>query len=366
MLIYARRGGTVTPTPTFTVSANDNTVSIEQGGTVTITYTITRLYGFSETIVPTATGLPTGVTVQSWSDSSLSGGDTTTVLTLTAAGDAGEVTNDTFTATFTATSVTQTDNGTVTVTEAAGGDGPWFEDNFDNGSRNNAAGLTWGSGTEVTVSTAESYSGSHALRFFYGGTASGFDSWAEQRFDQGRFTPRFAIEYRLHVPSNFAHRNDGGPTNNKFMSLWGETYEGTDEGRFKMTISFARSGSTSRLQVHASSSSSTTMAEISESEDFVIPLIGGSGGCTIGDWSLVRIDIKCASNRSTNDGHVKIWINGTQILNATGKAFGNSSDTHSPAGIRNAYLLGWANSGYDADTVFFIDDVKLYDTDPGW
>ena len=28
--------------------------------------------------------------------------------------------------------------------------------------------------------------------------------------------------------------------------------------------------------------------------------------------------------------------------------------------------MGYSNSGFAAETVFYIDDVKFYDTDPGW
>jgi hypothetical protein len=34
--------------------------------------------------------------------------------------------------------------------------------------------------------------------------------------------------------------------------------------------------------------------------------------------------------------------------------------------LRNGYLLGWANSGFAQETVFYVDNVKFYQTSPGW
>ena len=34
--------------------------------------------------------------------------------------------------------------------------------------------------------------------------------------------------------------------------------------------------------------------------------------------------------------------------------------------LLNGYLMGWSNSGYSEATNIYIDDFKLYDTNPGW
>lgn len=100
----------------ISIAPDDDTVSVVQGGTVQIVYTLTRVGGYSGTVTPAVTGLPSGVS-GAWSDSSLTGGDTTTTLTLTATGGATEVTNDAFTVTFSGAGVSDAvDAGTVTVT----------------------------------------------------------------------------------------------------------------------------------------------------------------------------------------------------------------------------------------------------------
>jgi len=101
----------------ISVSANVTAVNVARGLTTPITYTLSRT-NYTGTVMPAVTGLPAGVT-GTWSDSSLTGADTTTVLTLTAAADAGLVTDDAFVVTFSGTGVTDaTVNSTVTVVVA--------------------------------------------------------------------------------------------------------------------------------------------------------------------------------------------------------------------------------------------------------
>jgi hypothetical protein len=100
----------------ISVSANVTAVSVARGLTTPITYTLSRT-NYTGTVTPAVTGLPADVT-GTWSDSSLTGGDTTTVLTLSATGGAGLVTNDPFVVTFSGTGITDvTINSTVSVTE---------------------------------------------------------------------------------------------------------------------------------------------------------------------------------------------------------------------------------------------------------
>lgn len=100
--------------PAISISPNDDTVSVLPTGTVDIIYTLTRIGGYTGTVTPAVTGLPTGVT-GAWSDASLSGADTTTTLTLTATA-AAEVTADAFTVTFSGSGVSDAvDVGAVTV-----------------------------------------------------------------------------------------------------------------------------------------------------------------------------------------------------------------------------------------------------------
>jgi hypothetical protein len=114
---------------------------------------------------------------------------------------------------------------------------PFFSDDFAGAQRNNANGFTWSSaGGRVTVVT---FDGGNCLRFRYGPDASGSDSSAEQRFNMGQDLSEVWIEYNLHIPSNFALRNDS-PANNKFLSLWPTNYSST--GDTYVVTEFSRNG----------------------------------------------------------------------------------------------------------------------------
>lgn len=109
----------VTVAPGITVTTGDNTVTLAQGGSTTVSYTLTRVGGYTGDVTPSVSGLPTGIT-GTWSDSLLSGADAATILTLTDTGGASLVTGDAFTATFSGSGITSaTDNGTLDVVVAS-------------------------------------------------------------------------------------------------------------------------------------------------------------------------------------------------------------------------------------------------------
>lgn len=104
---------------TIAIAPDDDTVSVPQGGSAVITYTLARNGGYTGTVTLAITGLPTGVTASLLDGATWTGSATTLRVQLTAAGDASTVTNDAFTATASGSGVTDaTDNGTVSVTAA--------------------------------------------------------------------------------------------------------------------------------------------------------------------------------------------------------------------------------------------------------
>ncbi len=104
---------------TIAIAPDDDTVSIPQGGSVVVSYTLARGGGYAGNVTLAITGLPTGVTASLLDGATWSGSATVLRAQLTAAADAPTVTNDVFTATATGSGVTAaTDNGTVTVSTA--------------------------------------------------------------------------------------------------------------------------------------------------------------------------------------------------------------------------------------------------------
>lgn len=110
------------PTPaSISVSANTLTNTVQQGGTCTFTFTLSRT-NYTGTVTPAAGSLSSGISA-AFSDSSLTGSDAITVMTLTATGGATTVTNDPITVTFSGSGVSDiVINATLTVTAVGAGD----------------------------------------------------------------------------------------------------------------------------------------------------------------------------------------------------------------------------------------------------
>lgn len=110
------RGGS--PAASISLAADDATVSVTQASTVDIGLTVTRSH-WTGTVSLAVSGLPSGVT-GSFSDSTLTGAETTSTLTLTASGSASVVTGDAFTITATGSGVSDAVDGTVDVVAGTG------------------------------------------------------------------------------------------------------------------------------------------------------------------------------------------------------------------------------------------------------
>lgn len=73
----------------------------------------------------------------------------------------------------------------------------------------------------------------------------------------------------------------------------------------------------------------------------------------LGKWMEIIIHLKIASE-SNNDGVIEVWKKGAEYINV------KNLPNHSGLGFNyyeRGYLLGWSNSGYEEETVFYIDNV---------
>lgn len=121
------------PPQSISIAPDDDTVSIQQGQSADITYTLTRAGAYTADVPLAVTGLPSGVTASYPDGQTYQGSEQTKRVRLTVDIAASTVTNDAFTTTAAGDggSVTDaTDSGTVTVTAApsAGGTPDIFED----------------------------------------------------------------------------------------------------------------------------------------------------------------------------------------------------------------------------------------------
>ncbi len=170
-LINALAGAT---SPSFTLSASPNSVSITQGGAAgTSTITVTDLGGFSGSVTLAASGLPSGVTA-AFNPNPTS---TTSSLSLTASATA---TTGTSTVTITGTSGSLVATTTVSLTVNAGG-----SPNFTIGASPSSLTVKQGSnGTStITITSQNSFNSATTL------AASGLPSGVTAAFSVNPVTP---------------------------------------------------------------------------------------------------------------------------------------------------------------------------------
>ena len=82
-----------------------------------------------------------------------------------------------------------------------------------------------------------------------------------------------------------------------------------------------------------------------------------------GQWIQLRFHAK-AGTVDGEDGQYQVWKDGVLIADLPNDwiaAEGEGYDYY-----RKGYLFGWSNTGFDEKTVFYLDDFKLYTSDPGW
>lgn len=245
----------------------------------------------------------------------------------------------------------------------------FFSDEFDSGSKVNANGFTWAStGPRVTVSSERAFSGTHALRFRFGPDSLTKDSSAEQRFNLGRNLGRVWLEFQLYVPANFTHRNDA-PSNNKLFMIWNTTY-GSGSGTWQAGYEYTRtSDSTSRIRAMSSKEFGTNATFVTDGElnhpSNGLPFIGAVAPLKPGQWTRIRMEFARSSAGGATDGIMRMWIGDVLFAEMTNGPFRNLDNVGETV-LRNGYFLGWSNSGFAAETIFFIDDVRFFDANPGW
>lgn len=270
------------------------------------------------------------------------------------------------------TAIVTVSGGTTTTPTPPPAPGLFFSDDFDNGQRNSANGFTWGgSATQPNprISNERSFSGTHSMRFEYAGTPFGGQGWSEERFNMGRYLSELAFEYMIFVPANFKHRDvpaNGAGANNKFFSLWRDNYA-DNTGSWQISVGWNRTSSAESYALfHTTRSSHNWIAPFADKPQF----IGANTLMKPGQWNRIRFYVKAATYRGapslTADGIMRLWINDTLFFSTTTADFNNFDPNFVGTTLRNGYLLGYANSGFDETTVFFIDAVKFYTGNPGW
>ncbi len=230
--------------------------------------------------------------------------------------------------------------------------GTLFTDGFETGTLSKTAqnGVAWIDSQATSVSSAAAATGTYSLRFNFAAVPRGEDSFAEQRISLPAKSA-YWFKYKLYIPANYAHRSDGA-SNNKFLAVYQAPYLKVNPG-FQVNFSLQPNGSGgSNVEVHAYNNGVEGPVRSNVVRDFITDADKGK-------WMDLVAEVRVPTGASSADGIMRLWKNGQQVVNITNLAsYGGSGKNY----IDQAYFLGWSNSGFDQQTLLYIDDVTISDT----
>jgi hypothetical protein len=248
---------------------------------------------------------------------------------------------------------------------------PVFEDDFESGAYSKRAGGRWVGGNSGNVRVVREGAGSaYALGLTHRAKPSGKMSTAEQRFRLDKGASELWISFDFFVPKNFHHREPDGNSNNKFLALWEENYNGwVDKAKTVPAVRFLfEFRPMNDLPSHRGANGDSYLYvngvdRRGRQKGMGPKAMSAFSDRERGKWNQVRIHVRLASTENTSDGLVELDINGKQTLHSR-----NLATPSAAAGryLKNGYFLGWANSGYNEDMNFKIDNVRFYTTNPQW
>lgn len=293
----------------ISIEPDDSTVTIPQGGTVDIVYALTRLDDYAGTVTPYVSGLPTGVTGE-WSDSSMTGGDAATTLTLTAASDAPTVTADAFVVTFSGAGVDDaTDNGTVTVTASVT---PLWEvtRNFNSGAD---GGATQGQSDgfddiagQSLYSDEQVAEGALACKMSITSGSDGFGNWGGVVDFPSNLVKGDVLWGRLniYIPASFVIDTSGN-TSLKTIRIRQQKADTTLTGHID-------------IQMRDDSITASEFRMIKETQDLWLEF-GTNGIMTRDVWHefAYRIEFDDVLPGSGGNANIKFWLNGVLLVSST-------------------------------------------------
>jgi hypothetical protein len=190
------------------------------------------------------------------------------------------------------------------------------------------------------------------------------------------------IEYWFYLPANFYHRKptscSSNAANQKFIRVWGPTEGSYGSNDPKAGASFdpirdasGNYNGESKLYMQwgdkgalAGGTSNTMFAgqEAGSNWGPAFTRDGRGRSQQVGTWVRIRMHFKLASSLTASDGEIELWVDDVKVVSLTGR------DWHGSAGnwLSSGYLMGWANSSYAQTTEFFIDDFRVFGSNPGW
>lgn len=241
-----------------------------------------------------------------------------------------------------------------------------FVDDFESGSlapKNNGYGWNgsnWGNDdAKPTVSTDIAHSGNSSLKFTFGGGPVGDDAFSELRYILGERRNEAYIQWYQYFPDGseglgpkWNHRRDS-PHNNKFLKLWADVYGGGHSVSTGVSTHAGDNGVSRPFPVYGTSATNGTDRW---GEPYSTQFIDDS---LKGKWVKFQFHIKTATS-ANNDGVIQMWIDDKLVMDS-------QTVPLYPAGgvdnfLRNGYIMGWSNSGFDQTSYTYIDDFQISDT----
>lgn len=346
-----------------------------------VTVTVTPVTVASVTVTPDSASLNVGDTLRLVAVARDSAGTVLSGQELTWSSGAGSVATVSATGLVTAqsggaTAVTVTCGGqsttaTIVVTAAPPPPPPpppgdslvvIFQDDFESGNLSRTSpDFRWGAsngepGATPRVATDIARSGSNSLKFIYLGNPNlADDAWSEQRFLFPNPLTEVYLEWYQFFPMGtegvgpkFVYRNADGSDNNKFAVMWDEDYN-----NYKIFASFEmeiNSGPDPKV-VTKYGKTGTGVGNFGSGQ-----WMPGITDAYRGRWVRFMMRVKAAT-AANNDGVIELWADGVKVVS-------NTTLPLYPTGgvgnyLRNGYLMGWANTGFDQTTYVYIDDVRL-------
>jgi uncharacterized protein YjdB len=247
---------------------------------------------------------------------------------------------------------------------------PLFYDGFESGDLSHTEnGVSW-TGSVGVVKGEHAFSGAHAQRHRYGpDPVTGQPRWSEQRF---RLAPAAGagysevwVEFMIRWPDNFVHEPKL-PSNNKLFAIWSEHYNDPDKTGISVIFNYekvAQNTLGSHINIHATSDGyNLNPNQHVVRHDNIVSASGHNG-----QWLRFRIHIRAASGPGVKDGLFRLWRDNTLVAELTDWPLYRTGGHNY---FRNGYVMGWANSasslGFAETTDFYLDDFKVFTSNPGW
>ena len=198
------------------------------------------------------------------------------------------------------------------------------------------------------------YTGDNSLRVYYAAQRN----MAEQRFSLGNAHPDLWVKLTLRVPTNFIHPAVR-PSNRKLAAFWMDGYEANGDGPTIIWEFWGDGNNGSNLAFHYSVGGYTVTGFHRQHAPFI------TYPDDQGKWIDLIFHMKAASARGANDGVIELWRQTEGKPPKKLHETKNADIAPPPAGPNGwfaGYFMGWANSAYDEDTEWLIDDVVFSTT----